>query len=110
MKFNFQCWALVRIDYPDDPEDFFPVIVGFWPTSQDADAGRDALEHDRMVEHDRREDEYKRKFSFKARLDYKPAVYVKVPLSQMRFDSLSDAENMIEQAAKLMFKGCGVSA
>jgi hypothetical protein len=31
-----------------------------------------------------------------------------VPLQQMRFDDLSDAQNMIEQAAVLQQKGVGV--
>jgi hypothetical protein len=109
MKFNFECWALVEICYPHEEDSSLDKIRGFWATKAELACGRDAIEAQRRIAHEKREDEHKRKFSFMGRLDYQPAVYVSVPLSQMQFKDLEEAEEMILKAARLAFKGCGVA-
>lgn len=110
MRFNFECWALVEIRYPHEEDSLLDEIHGFWATKADLDSGRAAIEVRRAESHDKREEEHKRKFPFMARLKYQPAVYISVPLSQMQFKDLNEAEEMILKAARLAFKGCGVSA
>ena len=109
MKFNFECWALVEICYPDEEDTCLDKIRGFWATREDLLSGRAAIEAQRRIAHEKQEDGHKRKFSFMARLDYRPGVYVSVPLSQMQFKSLDEAEEMILKAAGLAYKGCGVA-
>jgi hypothetical protein len=40
--------------------------------------------------------------------EFKEPIYQLVPIQSMRFDDLSDAQTMIEQAAVLQQKGVGV--
>ena len=40
--------------------------------------------------------------------EFKEPLYQLVPIQQMRFDSMDDAQNMIEQAAVLQQEGVGV--
>lgn len=110
MRFNFQCWALVDIRFPDEEDSCLSKIRGFWPNRDAAELGLACIEADRYADHAAKEKDHRRKFPWMASLPYAPATYSFVPLSQMEFETLSDAEDMIIKAAWLIHKGCGVPA
>jgi hypothetical protein len=113
VKFNFNCWALCEID-ATDPDEFPPEILGFWKSQGECEVACQQIEWKRLTASQAEEAAYRKKFGpawgnlvFK---EYTPGRYVHVPLSQMEFKSLDDAENMICKAALLIAKGCGVAA
>lgn len=112
MKFNFECWALCSIDINTDEEDAPTAkLLGFWSTRLAAEEGRDQIEMERLEAHAKSEAAYAKELPYMARImarDFVPGRYICVPLSQMQFDLLQDAEEMICKAATLIHVGVGV--
>jgi hypothetical protein len=112
MRFDFQCFALCEITVEDDSDlDLHEVdakLLSFHASVLDA-----------MKEQTHRTELLRtaHKLSYSGRPgwlprwrvpDFKEPQYQLVPIQQMRFDELSDAQTMIEQAAVLQQKGVGV--
>ena len=113
MKFNFTCWALCKIE---EEEGYDPVasILGFWKSRDECEEGQRQLDALASLKFYRDKEAYAKRFPFWSQFhqndEYTPMNCVMVPLSQMEFASLDEAERMIESAAVLMVKGCGVGA
>lgn len=108
MKMHFECWALCEMDDigpPYEPEDMTARLLGMWLTREAMEMERQRIEFARRTEHEQREATFR--WSHRP---YEPSVYQFVPTSQMEFDSLATAQEMIESAAKLMQQGCAVAA
>lgn len=104
MRFNFQCTALCTIK--GDDADPAVEIVGFYSSRDEADLG--AAEREQLRRHEWVTDpQYVLKRSV---WPYEAARYVFVPLSGMTFRTLMEAQEMIETAAVLQWKGCGAVA
>ena len=109
MRFDFQCFALCEITIEDDSDlDLHEVdatLLSFHVSVLDA-----------MKEQTHRTEllraAHKLQYSGPhwpwAAPQFKEPQYELVPIQQMRFDDLSDAQTMIEQAAVLQQKGVGV--
>jgi len=108
MKFHFTAYALCLIEVTEDLElDIHEVsaeLLGFFASRLDAEEHRDELEAVRL--RDFNADRSPQKIMW--RWTFMPRQYVVVPISDMRFESLADADQMISEAAVLIFKGCGV--
>ncbi len=109
MRFEFSCFALCEMTIEDDLDtDLTEIgarVISFHATVLDA-----------MTEQTQRTEllrvAHKTRFSGPRWPWHMPEFpepkYQLVPINQMRFDDLSDAQAMIEQAAVLQQKGVGV--
>lgn len=109
MRFDFACFALCAITVEDDSDlDLHEVdaaLLSFHASVLDA-----------MKEQTHRTEllraAHKKRYSGPhwpwPEPDFEKTHYQVVPIQQMRFDDLSDAQTMIEQAAVLQQKGVGV--
>jgi hypothetical protein len=107
MRFDFQCFALcemtIEVDEDIDLDEASAQLLSFHTSVLDA-----MKEQTRHTELLRTADKSRRKGAGWFIPAFKAPFYQLVPLQQMRFDDLSDAQNMIEQAAVLQQKGVGV--
>jgi len=107
MRFDFACFALCEMTIEDDTDlDLHEVdatLLSFHASVRDAVA-----EQIHVTELQRAA--YRLRFKCAAFFVPKFAEpqYQIVPIQQMRFDDLSDAQEMIEQAAVLQQKGVGI--
>ena len=107
MRFDFQCFALCAITVEDDSElDLHEVdatLLSFHASVLDA-----MKEQTHRTELLRAADRLRRKGAGWFIPAFAEPQYQIVPIQQMRFDDLSDAQEMIESAAVLQQRGCGV--
>lgn len=102
--FNFSCYAVLSIDYCDDPETepFSPELRGFWPDEASAQLAVGALEAERLAAHEQ---------SWKGWGWPHPALpvtrYAVVSLVNVEAAHLDDLENKLQTAAKLHIAGIG---
>ena len=108
MRFNFQCTALCTIK--GDDADPAAKIVGFYASRNEAESGAAEREHEQRRMHQASSASHGASLCYRYYLDYEPARYVFVPLSGMTFRTLTEAQEMIETAAVLQWKGCGAVA
>jgi hypothetical protein len=111
MRFNFSCFALcamtIEVDEDIDLDEVSAELLSFHTSVLDA-----MKEQTHVTELQRAA--HKLSYSGPGWLprwrvpDFKEPQYQVVPIQQMRFDNLSDAQGMIEQAAVLQQKGVGV--
>jgi hypothetical protein len=111
MKFNFACFALCEMSVDADEEERFEsgitaALKGLWLTESDAQQEADILTGMAQNQH---EDHYRR-FRWQGYSPFVPPVFQIVPLADLTFSYLDDAQNMIEKAAVLQQRGCGISA
>ena len=109
MRFDFECFALCEITVEDDLDldspEYSADLLSFHYSVLDA-----------MKEHTHRTEllraAHKTRFSGPrwpwSSPEFKEPLYEIVPIQKMRFDNLSDAQEMIESAAVLQQRGCGV--
>ena len=118
MQFNFNCYALVELDIiEDDYEDGRgkrknfegSTILGFYLTEDEAITARITREVLANVEHDVEHDDWRRKNHMRPS-ERTPGEYAIIPLREMKFKELDDADEMIQAAAKLTWSGVGVTA
>ena len=107
MRFDFACFALCAIDIEDDLEfDIHEIsahLLSFHTSESDAVAEMLRVTEALRVKHQQRYSRWSRNVP-----DFVQPQYQVVPIQQMRFEDLSDAQKMIEQAAVLQQKGAGV--
>ena len=107
MYFNFACFALCEMTIEDDSDlDLHEVdakLLSFHASVLDA-----MKEQTHRTELLRAADKLRRKGAGWFIPAFEDPLYQIVPIQQMRFDSMDDAQNMIEQAAVLQQKGVGV--
>jgi hypothetical protein len=111
MRFDFACFALcamtIEVDEDIDLDEISAELLSFHASVLDA-----MKEQTHVTELQRAA--HKLSYSGPGWLprwrapDFKEPQYQVVPIQQMRFDDLSDAQDMIEQAAVLQQKGVGV--
>lgn len=106
MRFNFRCTALCTIK--GDDADPAVEIVGFYTSRDEAGLGAAEREQERRHEHEGREAVAMLRNMGHWYPAYELARYVFVPLSGMTFRTLMEAQEMIETAAVLQWKGCGL--
>lgn len=106
MRFDFACFALCVITVEDDLDtEYIADLLSFHANVLDA-----------MTEQTHRTDLLRTAHKLQhsgphwpwAVPYFREPQYQVVPIQQMRFDDLSDAQGMIEQAAVLQQKGVGV--
>jgi len=112
MKFNFTCWALCRVDKEEDdicfPDGMSAHLLDFWRSRDECETAAKEKELSCLRSYEKEKAEYEKAFPFQF-YEYVPGRYIFVPLSQMEFDELEGAAEMIEKAALLMARGCGVT-
>ena len=109
MHFDFACFALCAIGVDDDPDldlhEVEAMLLSFHASVLDAMKEQTHVTELKRAAH-------KTRFSGPkwpwAAPEFKEPKYQIVPIQQMRFDDLRDAQEMIEQAAVLQQKGVGV--
>ena len=110
VKFHFACYALCEMNIEHLEEGDDPIIsaelCSFHLTVDDAQAEADAINKQHLEAHR----EHNRKYSYMRYREFEPSVFQIVPLNELQFRYLGDGEDMIEQAAILRQKGCGVTA
>ena len=109
MRFDFACFALCSIDIEDDVDlDLHEVEATVLSIHASVlDAMKEQAHHTELLRA-----AHKLRYSGPrwpwGMPDFGEPIYQVVPIQQMRFDHLSDAQDMIEQAAVLQQKGVGV--
>ena len=109
MRFDFQFFALCEITVEDDSDlDLHEVdakLLSFHTSV--LDAMKEQTHHTELLRAAHKLRYSGPKWPWRAP-EFKEPIYQLVPIQSMRFDNLSDAQTMIEQAAVLQQKGCGV--
>lgn len=107
MRFNFACFALCAITVEDDLDtdlvEYSAELLSFHLNVRDAEAERIHVTDIKRRAH---EAAYA-KWPWSPKPEFKEPIYQIVPIQQMSFRWLSDAEEMIHQAAILQQKGVG---
>ena len=107
MRFDFACFALcamtIEVDEDIDLDEVSAELLSFHTSVLDA-----MKEQTHRTELLRAADKLRRKGAGWFIPAFEDPLYQIVPIQQMRFDDLSDAQDMIEQAAVLQQKGVGV--
>ncbi len=109
MRFNFSCFALcemtVENDLDADQVEYSADLLGFHATV--LDAMKEQTHRDELLRAAHKLQYSGPKWPWRAP-EFKEPLYQLVPIQQMRFDSMDDAQTMIEQAAVLQQEGVGV--
>jgi hypothetical protein len=107
MRFYFQCFALCEMTVDDDTDldlrEIDAKLLSFHASVLDA-----MKEQTHRTELLRAADKLRRKGAGWFIAVFEEPIYQLVPIQQMRFDDLSDAQTMIEQAAVLQQRGVSV--
>lgn len=115
MRFDFQCFALCEITVEDDSDlDVHSVcsvlevdakLLSFHASV--LDAMKEQTHRDELLRAAHKLQYSGPKWPWRAP-EFKEPIYQLVPIQSMRFDDLSDAQEIIETAAVLQQKGVGV--
>ena len=109
MRFDFQCFALCAIIVEDDLDpdlmEYSAELLSFHASV--LDAMKEQTHRDELLRAAHKLQYSGPKWPWRAP-EFKEPQYQLVPIQQMRFDSMDDAQTMIESAAVLQQKGIGV--
>jgi hypothetical protein len=109
MRFDFQCFALCAIIVEDDLDpdlmEYSAELLSFHASV--LDAMKEQTHRDELLRTAHKLQYSGPKWPWRAP-EFKDPQYQLVPIQQMCFDSMDDAQEMIEQAAVLQQKGVGV--
>ena len=109
MRFDFACFALCEMTIEDDSDlDLHEVdakLLSFHASV--LDAMKEQTHRDELLRAAHKLQYSGPKWPWRAP-EFKEPIYQLVPIQSMRFDDLSDAQEMIESAAVLQQKGVGV--
>lgn len=109
MRFDFVCFALCTVESETDPEsdldEITATLLSFHATV--LDAMKEQTHRTELLRAAHKLSYSGPKWPWRAP-EFKEPIYQLVPIQSMRFDDLSDAQEMIESAAVLQQKGVGV--
>jgi hypothetical protein len=108
MRFDFQCFALCEITVDDtdlDLREIDATLLSFHASV--LDAMKEQRHRTELLRAAHKMSYSGPKWPWRTP-EFKEPLYQLVPIQQMRFDSMDDAQDMIEQAAVLQQKGVGI--
>jgi hypothetical protein len=109
VRFDFVCFALCTVESETDPEsdldEITATLLSFHATV--LDAMKEQTHRTELLRAAHKLSYSGPKWPWRAP-EFKEPIYQLVPIQSMRFDDLSDAQEMIESAAVLQQKGVGV--
>lgn len=103
MKFNFKAFALCEMTVYDQ-EDILAELLGVHISRKDAEYEIQCMVEGRRMDHEQANARLYWKVSFVM------PIFQIVPLDGMEFDSMDQAQDMIQKAAVLQQQGCGIEA